>query len=68
MWNMLRVSAKYVSGSIWRASVDAARFLARNLGRGIRFADFRSDLRQERVLGGVLLINDRSACAAESHA
>ena len=64
MWNMLRVPAKYVSGSIWRASVDAARFL----GRGIRVADFRSDLCQERVLEGVLLINDRSACAAESHA
>jgi hypothetical protein len=27
------------------------RFLARKLGRGIRVADFRSDLRRERVLG-----------------
>lgn len=27
------------------------RFLARNLGRGIRVADFRSDLRRERALG-----------------
>jgi hypothetical protein len=63
MWNMLRVPAKYVSGSIWQASVDAARFLA----RGTRVADFRSDLRQERALEGVL-VNDCSACAAESHA
>ena len=27
------------------------RFLARNSGRGIRVADFRSDLRRERALG-----------------